>query len=230
MIRYKHIFFDLDHTLWDFDKNCAETLDELYHLYELGKYGVQVDRLIDEYQKVNHAIWQEYNLGNITKEVIRNKRFEITFSNLGLSSANIPPEIDNEFLKRCPARGNLFPHALDVLTYLQKKYDLHIITNGFEESQKIKIRTSGLEPFFNHVINSEVCGFSKPDRQIFEYALQKVNAECHECIMIGDDLEADIKGAQQMEMDHVLFNPHKRLHTTQVMHEINCLSELYTLL
>jgi putative hydrolase of the HAD superfamily len=226
MKHYRHIFFDLDQTLWDFDKSCSETLTELYHHFDLKKVGVDLNLLIQTYKEVNNRLWEGFNQGKINKEEIRHKRFENTFEEMGLNRNDVPENINDEFIKICPAKGNVIPHAHEVLQYLNKNYSLHIITNGFKETQHIKIKSSNLDQYFKVVINAEICGFKKPDKAIFEHAMEKTNGKCDECIMIGDDLITDIQGAKNTGMDHVYFNHLKKEHNEKVMHEITCLSQL----
>lgn len=228
---YKHILFDLDHTLWDFDANCAETLRELYISHQLDSMAsFSVDDFIFVYRKINDGMWAQYHKGIVTKEDIRNKRFEYTFQELGVKKENIPYSINEDFLRICPTKTNLVLYAMDILQYLNDKYVLHILTNGFKESQSIKINSSNMSHFFKEVINSEACGYLKPDRRIFEFTLQKINATCPDCIMIGDDLEADVLGAKNAGIDHIYFNRKKLKHKEQITHEIECLSELKKIL
>jgi putative hydrolase of the HAD superfamily len=231
MALYKHILFDLDHTLWDFDKNCSETLHELYISYDLARFKkFQIDDFIEKYKTINTGLWKQYNSGKITKDEIRGNRFGLTFIELGLKEADVPERINEDFLRICPTKSNLLPYVHEVLSYLKEKYTLHILTNGFFESQHIKINASKIENYFNEIVNSETCGFLKPDKKIFDYALNKIQALPKECIMVGDDLEADVIGARNAGLDHVYFNPKKEIHSEKVTHEISCLSELLTIL
>jgi putative hydrolase of the HAD superfamily len=231
MPAYKHILFDLDHTLWDFDKNCAETLQELYVLHNMSRFGFDANQFFLEYKILNTKMWREYNAGRITKKEIRDSRFELTFKALGLSDDMVPPDLSEQFLNICPTKSNVFPHAHQVLEYLSgKKYSLHILTNGFSEIQQLKINASKLGNYFCEIINSESCGYLKPDKKIFDYTLNKINAHNKECVMIGDDLEADIIGAKNAGIDHIFFNPNKDVHDEEVTHEISCLSELLNIL
>ncbi len=224
---YKHIFFDLDHTLWDFNTNCRLTLDELYDQYDLSKLGFSKEFFFVTYKEINDRMWLGYHKGSVTKEEIRSKRFEYTFSQLGHSGKNIPDGLDHEFLARCPAKGQVFPFTHEALQYLiEKGYILHIITNGFRETQHIKISTSGLSPYFTHIIESDVCGFMKPDKRIFEHALQLGDCSSRESIMIGDDLQADIVGARNAGLDQIFINRHNVQHNELITHEITCLSKL----
>ena len=227
MKKYKHIYFDLDHTLWDFEKNCKETLNELFIDFNLSNLGIQVTDFIEAYQNINQEMWYLYNRGKLNKSQIRSERFGNTFERMGLKRNDVPSELNDEFLKLCPAKGNVIPFAHDVLAYLSgKNYSLHIITNGFKETQHIKITSSNLNVYFDKIINSEICGVSKPDRKIFDYAMELNGTTCEECIMVGDDLYTDIQGANNAGMDSVYYNPKQQSHNKEMTFEISCLSEL----
>jgi putative hydrolase of the HAD superfamily len=223
----KHIFFDLDHTLWDFDKNSEETLFELYALYQLKKLGLHsVDIFIETYTLNNHALWLAYHLGNINKEQLRETRFKKTFIDLGLSPDLIPLNFEDDYVNICPTKTNLFPYAHQTLSYLESKYHLHLISNGFKESTEHKVKNTALTPYFKNIIISEVVGINKPDKAIFEYALNKAGGKIGESVMIGDSLEADVRGALNFGMDAIYFNPNKLDKPDDVPIQIHSLSEL----
>lgn len=204
----KHIFFDLDHTIWDFDRNAQETLLELYEAYQLKTLGINSSsKFIERYTANNHSLWQQYHLGEITKEKLRQDRFRNTFLELGVKPELIPIEFEEDYVRISPTKTNLFEGAEKVLTYLQNKYQLHIISNGFKETTLTKMDLSGLNPYFTNVIISEDVGINKPDKLIFEHAITKADAKVEESIMIGDSLEADIRGAQNFGMKAIFFNP-----------------------
>jgi len=228
---YKHLFFDLDHTIWDFDKNAEETLNELYHTYKLRDLGLHSpDRFVEVYTQNNHQLWAEYHVGKITKQKLRETRFSKTFIDLGLSPQHIPQHFEDDYVNICPTKTNLFPKAHETLGYLKEKYSLHLISNGFKESTELKVRKNGLDSYFSNVVISEVVGFNKPDRAIFNHALNLANAGVSESIMIGDSIEADIRGAQDYGMRAIYFNPERKEKPRDVEQEIACLSELMTLL
>lgn len=230
-MQYKHLFFDLDHTIWDFDKNAEETLNELYHTYKLKELGLHSsDRFIEVYTQNNHQLWAEYHVGKITKQKLRETRFSKTFIDLGLSPNLIPQQFEDDYVNICPTKTNLFPKAHETLRYLKERYSLHLISNGFKESTELKISKNGLNVYFENVVISEVVGFNKPDRAIFDHALTLANAGISESIMIGDSLEADIRGAQDYGIKAIYFNPERKEKPEDVNQEIACLSELMTLL
>lgn len=224
---YKHLFFDLDHTIWDFDKNAEETLHELYHTYKLQDLGLHsADRFIETYTLNNHQLWADYHLGKITKQVLRETRFSKTFTDLGISPEHIPHQFEDDYVTICPTKTNLFPKTHETLTYLKDKYRMYVISNGFKESTEMKIHNNGLGIYFDHVIISEVVGINKPDKAIFDHALGLAKATISESMMIGDSIEADIRGAQDFGMKAIYFNPEGKEAPEDVEHQIQCLSEL----
>ena len=154
--KYKHIFFDLDHTLWDFNKNSSETLEELFELYSLKELGIHAfEDFIKMYRKVNDEKWDLYRKGEINKQELRATRFHDTLLSFEIDHPELAAQIDHDYIQKSPHKTNLFPHTHDVLKYLSKKYVLHIITNGFSEVQVIKMSASGLHTYFRYKITSE---------------------------------------------------------------------------
>jgi putative hydrolase of the HAD superfamily len=226
----KHIFFDLDHTIWDFDKNAEETLQELYQIYKLRDLGLlSAEEFIQRYTENNHSLWAQYHLGLISKELLRAERFRKTFIELGVEPEKFPHQFEEDYVKISPTKTNLFEGAEKVLAYLQKKYTLHIISNGFRETTLTKMDLSGLNPYFHNVIISEEVGVNKPDKAVFQYALDKAGANLEECIMIGDSLEADIYGAMNFGMKAIFFNPLNKEKPADVSMQISHLEELINL-
>lgn len=231
--KYKHVFFDWDHTLWDFEKNSMEVLRQLYDYHKLGEYErfTQED-FCGQFKIINHKLWDSYNKKHLDRELLRENRFKLVFEALGLKGELVTKKLAEDYMQRCPAMHHVFPFAQEVLHYLKekKKYVLHIITNGFEDVQHIKIRSAGLSSFFQEVITADAAGYQKPDKEIFGYALSKVKCSEEECVMVGDSLEADITGAKNARIDQIYFNPSKMLHKETITYEISCLSELYKIL
>ena len=231
MKKYKHIFFDLDHTLWDFDKNSSETLLELYQTHNLQSLGVKsFESFLTAYRERNTMMWDEYRLGKIDKATLRDKRFVFTFWDLGLDPDTTPVGLSADYIRLSPARNHLFPHSHEVLTYLKEKYKLHIITNGFEEAQHIKLEASDLKKYFEEIIISEHTGFKKPDIRIFEYAEKLTGATREDSVMIGDGLEVDVLGAIDAGWDAVFFNPNGIQHSENLKYEIVSLDQLQSIL
>jgi len=224
---YRHIFFDLDHTLWDFETNADETLRHLYKEHKLARFGVfTVDEFIRVYSDINHGLWRLYQSNKITQTQLRATRFPRTFVKLGLQEADAPAGLSEEFTDLLPYKSAVFPFTHEVLNYLKPKYQLHLITNGFRDMQHTKLSSSGLTEYFQEIVTSECCGHLKPDCRIFEHALERTGAQAAESLMIGDNLECDVLGAHNAGIDQVYFNPEKRRHFATTTYEISCLSEL----
>ena len=228
---YQHLFFDLDHTLWDFDANAKETLLELYDSYKLSDLGIHsAENFISVYTDFNHKLWRDYHNGIINKEQLRSSRFRLTFEHFGLTEDEIPHQFEDDYVSICPTKTNLFEGTHEVLSALKGKYKMHIITNGFLESQEMKMSRTNIRQYFEHIFISEVIGLYKPDAALFEHALSVANTEAQHSLMIGDSLEADILGAKNAGIDQVFFNPFGEDHSHDITFEITSLKELLTIL
>ena len=228
MKAYRHLFFDLDHTLWDFETNAHETLEQLFADYDLARHGrFTFAEFSQRYSDVNHALWRLYQSNKVTQKQLRETRFVRTLTRLGVAEADIPADISARFTDILPRKAAVFPHTHEVLTYLKDKgYQLHLITNGFEDVQQIKLASSRLTPYFEEIITSEHSGFLKPDPRMFAHALARTGATAVESLMVGDNLECDVLGAYNAGIDQVYFNPGKRRHFAETTYEISSLDEL----
>lgn len=225
--RKKHLFFDLDHTIWDFDRNAAETLAELFDTYQLSKLGiVSSDVFIETYNRNNQRVWAMYHSGMIDKAELRRARFADTFCELGIDPLRFPQAFEQDYLRICPHKTHLFPEAHETLGYLQSKYTLHLISNGFREAVEIKLAKSKLAPYFRQVIISELIGVHKPDPKIYDHSLSGANGTKTDSVMIGDSLEADVRGAMRFGMDAIFFNPNTLDIPNDVPYSIRQLKEL----
>ena len=230
--KYKHLFFDLDHTLWDFEANAKLTLNEIYHSLNLSSRGItDFEKFYETYLYHNTRLWDRYRKGFIKRDELRWKRMWLTLVDCKVNDESLAREMGVRFLDSLPTRTLLFPYALEILEWLSKKnYSMHLITNGFEITQYSKLRFSGLDKFFNEVITSEASNSLKPNREIFEYAFQKTGALPKESLMLGDDIDADIIGAQKAGMDQVYVN-HKNIEPPMVpTYTIYALKELENIL
>ena len=194
MKNIKHIFFDLDHTLWNFEKNSTLTFKFL-----LDKYNITIDlqKFLKVYMPINFSLWNLYRDDKITKDYLRHNRLKSTFEKLNIKiDSGLIDEISNDYVKHLPDNNFLLPNAIPVLDYLFQKYTLHIITNGFTEVQNTKISNSNLNKYFSCIIDSETVGVKKPHSKIFNYAYNISKASYkNECLMIGDNYQADVMGA-----------------------------------
>ena len=222
MKNYRHIFFDLDRTLWDFEANSLITLQEIFENRKLASFGIpDFDIFLKFYKTYNIQLWDLYKQGKIEKEYLSVERFDGTLRHFSIKNEELAQKIAKDYVQISPTKTKLFPFVNEILTYLKEKYHLHIITNGFNEVQFVKLKNSRLDQFFTKVITSEMIGIQKPNPKIFEYALSEANAASNESIMIGDDQKTDIIGAQNFGMDQVfvdynfealICNPSYRIH------------------
>jgi putative hydrolase of the HAD superfamily len=202
------LFFDLDHTLWDFDRNAFEALCELHEEYDLlNKYGISQGAYVETYHKINDRYWGMYRADQITKEALRTERFNQTLLDLGVPKDEVPDNMWFRYLSICPLKTHLIPGAMDLIKELFSDYRLHIITNGFKETQAIKMKTSGLGNYFGEVITSEDAGYKKPDPRIFDLAFEKTQALRSRSVYVGDNDEADIQGANRSGVKVIHYNP-----------------------
>jgi len=230
--KYRHLFFDLDHTLWDFEANAKETLQELCEVNALGEKGVtDFEQFFKRYSYHNEQLWLRYTNGTIRQDELRWKRMWLCLLDFKIADEPLARSLAVQFLERLPNRKNLFPYTVEILEYLkEKKYILHLITNGFESVQHNKLSNSKLTEYFEEVITSEKANSLKPNKEIFEFALQITGAKSSESIMIGDNIDADIKGAMNAGMDTVFVN-HLNIETdvepTYIVRHLKELEEIF---
>lgn len=230
-MKYRTIFFDLDHTLWDFERNSRETIAEAVDHFKLNDIkSFPLKRLFFVYERINNHHWHLYRQGKMSKEDLRVSRFEKTLRELGIKDPQLSLEMSEYYIERSPKKKGLFPGAIELLEKLKVKYALHIITNGFKEVQYLKLDNCGMRDYFNNIIVSEEVGYKKPQAEIFHYAMQVSGAEAYECLMIGDNVETDIKGAAAVGIDQVLFNPQAKKHNFKASYTIAKLAELEPIL
>ncbi len=202
------LFFDLDHTLWDFEKNSAMAFETVFrqHQIELALADFHL-----HYSAINTAYWKLYREEKVTQQQLRYGRLKDTFDLLNyVISDDLIHQISIDYIAVLPDNNYLFDGTIAILDYLKPKYNLHIITNGFQEVQNYKLKNSGIQPYFQTITNSENAGAKKPNPIIFDCALQVANADKSQSMMIGDCLEADVQGALTFGMDAIFFNPLKQ--------------------
>lgn len=229
-MKYKHIFIDLDRTLYDFDKSTHDTFLELFDKFELNERGVVFDSFFKLYKENNVAMWTEYREGKISKRFLNVERFHKTLLEFGIDDRAFAGRFASDYLLNSPLKKALFPNVPEMLEYLKEKYTLHIITNGFDEVQETKLKANDLNKFFATVTTSEEAQTKKPRKEIFEYAMKKAGAISSESIMVGDDLEVDILGAKAVGIDGIYCNYDQLSHNGEVDFEVGEFGEIKKIL
>ena len=211
----EHIFFDLDHTLWDFDKNSALTFEKIF---ELNKLAVNLNDFLEVYVPINFKYWKLYREEKVDKKTLKFSRLNDAFKAMEIDiSSRMVHKLSDDYITYLCTFNHLFAGAIDLLDYLTPKYQLHIITNGFKEAQQAKLNQSNIDHYFLTVTNSEMVGVKKPNPKIFHHALHMANATIENSLMIGDNLEADVLGALNIGMDAICFNYHKEILASNII-------------
>lgn len=205
-MKYKTLFFDLDDTIYDFGAASREAFAESYELLEYGRFFASFDEYMALYAPRNLQLWELYGRGEITKDELNRMRFSYPLECVGVHDEALVARFCKEALGRIPTKGILIPGAKELLEYLSPKYDMHIISNGFQELQERKMQSAGVRHYFGELVLSDHIGVNKPRRELFDYALERCGADVEHSIMIGDMFETDIVGAANIGMNQIFFN------------------------
>lgn len=227
-MKYEHIFFDLDGTIWDFKRNSQKTLENIHALFipQINKQS-----FIQQYRNINNRLWDQYKIGKISVDFLRNQRFQLTMEKLNLGNPELSTDISDYYLSHCPKETTLINGAKSIIQHLDSKgYNLHILTNGFNDLQVFKLKNCGIDNYFDKVMCADTLGYSKPHRAAFNLAMQITNSNSMNSIMIGDSMNDDILGAQMSGMDQIYFNPTQQRNKTSPTFEIQRLSEIQEIL
>lgn len=224
----KHVFFDLDHTLWDYEKNSIAALVELHGHFGLDEF-VTAEEFLKTYHKINEKLWHKFNNGQIERDYIKKYRFAEVLQKMKIYINHQPSDLHEFFLDNCSNRTEVLPYCHEALSYLKEKYPLAIITNGFPEAQYPKMKASSLDQYFDEIIISQEVGFRKPEREIYDLSLERMNAKAETSVMIGDNPKTDIKGAINAGLQTIFYNPNGTRKSTSQF-EIESLAELIRIL
>ena len=232
MTKYQHIFFDLDNTLWDFDRSSILAFDKIFEIFNLINYGIPSAKDFHKtYFDHNNKLWDLYRKGEIDKEFLKIERFRLPLKDYGIVDDKLAIDLGESYTDYAARLVALVPNTMEVLNYLKdKNYNIHLITNGFLEVQSIKMQSSGLDKMIDHSFVSEVVGFKKPDHRIFFHAMDAVGGNIKNSVMIGDDLSVDIIPAKEIGMKHIYFNRKKISHNEMLDYEIEDLIEIKEIL
>lgn len=230
-MKYKHLFFDLDHTLWDFDTASELTWQVLYDKYGLKEKGIEDFAVFFKvYNGHNDRMWERFRAGHMKREDMRWKRIWHTLIDFKVYDTALAHAMSTAYLELLPRQAVLMPAAKELLEHCKGRYAMHLITNGFEETQRQKLQHAGIESYFTEVITSEKSNSIKPQPEIFEYALKTTGAACLDCLMIGDALDIDVLGSMRVGMDCVYYNPQQKPHNEKPTYEVGHLEELIAIL
>ena len=205
------LFFDLDHTLWDYETNARATLVEMYRTFKLDRFFNDEAHFLQTFKQQNEQLWHRYNVGDIDKYEIRNNRFGYILNTVKNTDFNLAKELSNKFIIECPRKKALMPNAGKVLDKLSQDFELGIITNGFDDTQNIKLKYSEIDHYFKWVVTSESSGYRKPAKGIFDFTLDYSGGSLENIVIIGDNLQTDILGAKNAGWKSVWYNPQKKL-------------------
>ena len=231
MKQYKHIFFDLDRTLWDFDAAAEVAFERIYEKYNLKSLGIpSAHEFHKVYHPLNERLWELYREDKITKDYLNRTRFVWPLEHYGIRNTDLADELSEDYVYWSPRIVRLIPGTMELLDYLSPKYHLHLITNGFQEVQHTKLKGSGLEPYFETLTVSEEVGVKKPNPEIFLFALRKAKATAEESLVIGDEMAVDIDGARAAGIDQVFFNPSGQEVEGERMFEVRNLVDIMEIL
>jgi putative hydrolase of the HAD superfamily len=224
----KHLFFDLDDTLWDLEKNARTVLMNLFEDFELeNKLNSDFENFYEKYKKISHGLWRDYSKKQIDKESLRKTRFILTFKEFGHDDFKTSTLVNEQFLQHAPRGKHLKENCIEVLDYLQKDYTLHMITNGFKEVQQIKVDGCGLRNYFSNIVISEEHQLLKPDEKIFRLAESLANADPSQCVMIGDNFDCDVMGAKSAGWEAIYFSEKDHDYTGYSMKKLLELKDLF---
>lgn len=222
--KIENVFFDLDHTLWDFEKNSALTFEKIL---QKNKIAVDPEEFVKQYSPINYKYWDLFRDDKISQSEMRFGRLIDTFAVLKMEVEQAIIEIlADQYIQHLPENNHVFEGTFELLDYLKPKYNLHIITNGFHDLQNFKLQNANLTPYFQTVTNSESAGVKKPNPIIYEFALRQANAKREQSIMIGDCIHADVMGAINFGMEAILFNESPQILEDKSIRQVNHLLDL----
>ena len=231
MVRYESIFIDLDDTIWDFRTNSKVALHKVYDIHNLSQFYNTFEEYYSVYSEKNTELWNMYHHGRISKEDLMNERFRYPLQRLGVHDNGLAKTLDKDYLSILSTQKNVVPGTWELLDYLSNKYSLAILSNGFEEVQYKKMRSSGIDHYFQEVILSDKVGVNKPHPDIFKYALNKMDTKPDRALMIGDNYDADILGAAKCGIAQIYYNPLKKEITeSKPTHQVESLVEIINIL
>ena len=202
----KWIFFDLDDTLWNFSANSAESLKKLYEISPiLRKLFPSREEFIDIYHHHNYQLWQMYSRGEVTTSQLKHERWRRTLATRQFEVLTaVCEELERNYLDILARGTEKMEGAEEMLKEITKFSLVGILSNGFTRTQYAKLENSGLWRYVTRVIVSEEIGINKPDKRLFDFAIQETGAT-QPVLMVGDNFEADVLGAMKAGWKAIWF-------------------------
>lgn len=192
----KDIFFDLDNTLWDFKKSSEIALKQVFANFGLVAEFKNYFIFQTIYEHHNKQMWIRYYNNSISKENLVVRRFHNSLKERGIDDLELAEDMNRNYMNLCDDYTYLYPKTLETLHILRERgFNLHAISNGFEDVQRRKMDKLGLSGLFSTVTCSETAGVCKPHRGIFDFAISNANTTKEQTLLVGDDINTDIKGA-----------------------------------
>lgn len=228
-MKIRHLFFDLDHTLWDFEKNSKICIRQIYEQHKvIFPAEVGFEAFFQKFSTINSAMWNQLDLSLITHEYLRIFRFQKVLQALDIEiDEQFSLELNQMLLDILPYQQHLMDDAFDTLEVLASRdYKMHIISNGYQDIQIKKMKSGGIYHFFNQIITNDIAGARKPEKAIFDFALYKADADIGNSLMIGDNLIADIEGAKNAGLRTIYFNPEIEENNSENISELKYLLEI----
>ena len=231
MAGYRNLFIDLDDTVYDFSAASRESFLETYELLHYERYFDSFEHYMSLYEPYNLELWRIYGEGKITKDELNRRRYSHPLEAVGVNDPQLAATFCRNALGLIPTKGPLEPGTIELLEYLRPKYNLYILSNGFKELQSHKMQTAGIDKYFDALILSEDIGVNKPDKRLYEHAMQRTASKPEESLMIGDMFDTDIVGAANFGIDSIYYNPKgKTGHPFTPTYEVRHLLEIKEIL
>ena len=234
MTHHRNIFIDLDDTIWDFTANSHVSLEIMYRDLDIARIYPDYDAFSSAYYAKNSELWALYHHGKIEKDFLIIERYAHLLRTIGYNDIDnhLAQRMNEYYLDTLAQQTQLVPYAIELLDYLtQRGYNLYILSNGFIEVQHKKLQSAGIGDYFKRMVLSDEIGINKPDRRLFDYALEVTHSQAADTLMIGDNYDADILGAMQAGWGQIYFDRnHRGITAQEPQHTVHSLKEVMDIL
>lgn len=209
-MKYKHLFFDIDNTLLDFNQAEEDALRMMFEALGIAYHH----EILTDYRRINGALWQRHETENLPIKEVLNTRFAKLFETYGQTVDG--EKMERQYRKLLEEGHDLMPNAMAILDALSD-YPLYIVTNGVKATQHKRLKLAGIHDKFEGIFISSEIGYQKPNPMFFEKAFSTIsNFDPKLALIIGDTLGADILGGNNVGVDTVWYNPHRKENTSEI--------------